>query len=240
MRVSDVFLSYSSQDRDRVHRVADALAAAGLSVWWDRHLPAGRTYIHEIGKALRAARCVVVLWSKASIESDWVLEEATDARSRRVLFPVLIEDVHPPVGFATLHAANLIQWNGAADSADFQKLLEDIRRLMQGEGAGLGAAPPSQQPKPPAAAAPPARGAFPPAQRLVLEVLRGKPDVRWTADLIVVSLHEKRSIVAPPASEIRQAIAELVKRGYLYHDTPATIAVSGKAITWYEKNPRQR
>ena len=232
--MGDIFLSYASEDRDRVRLVADGLTASGLSVWWDRHLPAGRTYIHEIGKALRAARCVVVLWSRASVESDWVLEEATDARSRKVLLPALIEDVHPPVGFATLHAVDLIHWDGSAQSPDFRKLLDDMARLLDPNAAP--AMPPSAAVRKPSPAPPP--GGVPPVLRLVLELLRGKPDVRWTADLIVVSLHEKRSIVPPPATEIRQAVAELLERGYLHHDSPGTVAVTGKTIEWYRRNPR--
>ena len=56
-------------------------------------------------RELAAARCVIVLWSKDSCVSLWVLEEATDGRERGALIPVLIEAVRPPLGFRSIQAA---------------------------------------------------------------------------------------------------------------------------------------
>ena len=41
--MSDIFLSYASDDRSRARSLAEALEAQGWSVWWDRIIPAGRT-----------------------------------------------------------------------------------------------------------------------------------------------------------------------------------------------------
>ena len=40
--MSDIFLSYSSADRDRVAPIAVALERQGWSVWWDRRILAGQ------------------------------------------------------------------------------------------------------------------------------------------------------------------------------------------------------
>ena len=42
--MSDVFLSYKSEDAARVAPVVCALQSAGLNVWWDRHLPGGENW----------------------------------------------------------------------------------------------------------------------------------------------------------------------------------------------------
>jgi hypothetical protein len=63
-----------------------------------------------IGRELSEARCVIVLWSKTSIDSSWVQEEADDARRRGVLVPVLIDKVIPPIGFRSVQAADLADW----------------------------------------------------------------------------------------------------------------------------------
>ena len=77
--MSDIFVSYASVDRERAKIVAEALAARGLSVWWDRVIPPGRQFDEVIEEALDAARCVVVLWSQASTASTWVKTEAAEA-----------------------------------------------------------------------------------------------------------------------------------------------------------------
>ena len=39
--MSDIFISYASEDRDRVKSLARALEQEGWSVWWDRAHPHG-------------------------------------------------------------------------------------------------------------------------------------------------------------------------------------------------------
>ena len=49
-----------------------------------------------IEKALNEAKCVIVLWSKRSVESLYVKDEATHALNRNKLVPVMIEEVELP------------------------------------------------------------------------------------------------------------------------------------------------
>jgi hypothetical protein len=98
----DLFISYAREDRNRVRPLADALAAHGWSVWWDRQIQAGRTFDEVIAEALATARCVLVVWSKDSIGSSWVREEAEEGSRRKILIPVLIDDVRPPLGFGRI------------------------------------------------------------------------------------------------------------------------------------------
>jgi TIR domain len=78
--VSDIFISYAREDLRRAKQLAEAFEAQGWSVFWDRYIPPGETWHAVIDRELQAARCVVVAWSKASIQSGWVYEEADEGR----------------------------------------------------------------------------------------------------------------------------------------------------------------
>src|SRR5690606_34632278 len=58
-RMNDVFLSYHSSDQAIAQRFADTLEAHGLSVWWDREIPVGKSFDEVIEQQLTSARCVV-------------------------------------------------------------------------------------------------------------------------------------------------------------------------------------
>lgn len=129
--MSDVFISYANEDRDTAEQVAHALEAAGYSVWWDRRIPAGRTWRSVLEEALVEMRCLIVLWSENSVNSPWVLEEAEEARRLgKSLFPVLIQQIDPPVGFRAIQAANLVDWDGAADAPVVKLLVADLKALL--------------------------------------------------------------------------------------------------------------
>jgi TIR domain len=89
--MTDIFISYASEDRDRARKVASALQACGWSVWWDRNIKAGQAFDQVIEHELETAKSVVVLWSKDSVSSEWVRNEAATAAERDVLVPALID-----------------------------------------------------------------------------------------------------------------------------------------------------
>ena len=95
----DVFVSYASEDRDRVKPVVEVLERSGWKVWWDRQIGAGSAFDREIEKAIDQAKCIVVVWSANSVESEWVRTEANEGLERGNLVPIAIETVRPPLAF---------------------------------------------------------------------------------------------------------------------------------------------
>jgi TIR domain len=128
--MADIFISYASEDQPRAEMLAQALDDQGWSTFWDRTIPIGKTWRETIGRELHDARCVIVLWSKTSIESAWVQEEADDGKRRGVLVPILIENVQPPIGFRSIQAAHLENWEGTKLTQPFRKLIVDIAALI--------------------------------------------------------------------------------------------------------------
>jgi hypothetical protein len=90
----------------------------------------GKNWDKVIEDALREARCVIVLWSRTSIESDWVRTEAEEAKGRRILVPVLIDDVPVPLAFKRIQAANLVGWSGAAPNPELDELLRAVSGIL--------------------------------------------------------------------------------------------------------------
>jgi hypothetical protein len=126
----DIFLSYKSEDRERAIIIAQALEKQGLSVFWDRNILGGQKYRKIIGENLKAARCMIVLWSNDSVDADFVIDEATEGLQREILIPVLIDDVEQPLGFGQIQYRNLINWQGELPNPEFDLLLESIGQIL--------------------------------------------------------------------------------------------------------------
>ena len=109
--MAQIFISYSREDEERIQPLVLALENEGWSVFWDRRIPAGQTWRDYIGKALDDAGCVIVVWSCHSIISNWVCDEADEAKRRGVLLPILLDAVEPPMGFRSFQASDLTDWS---------------------------------------------------------------------------------------------------------------------------------
>jgi len=142
----DVFLSYSSSDREAARRYADGLAAEGLTVWWDAALRAGETFDEVIENALKAAKSVVVLWSPRSVTSRWVRAEATLADRRNKLVPVIIEPCDRPIIFELTHTTDLSKWSGATSDPAWRSMVKDVKQLV--DRASVAAVPKATATKP--------------------------------------------------------------------------------------------
>ena len=119
----DIFVSYAREDETRVRLLVRLLEAGGWNVFWDRTIPPGETWHSWIGRNLDQASCVMVAWSEQSIGSDWVREEADEGKRRRVLIPLLLDEVTPPLGHRSVQAADLIGWVGDSESPKVDTLV---------------------------------------------------------------------------------------------------------------------
>lgn len=127
---SDIFISYSRDDRAIVKTFARALMEQGFSVWWDDALRSGDTFDEVIERELRAARAVVVLWSPTSVKSRWVRAEATLADRRSKLVPALIEPCDRPIIFELSHTVDLSHWSGDQSDPSWMTFISDVRRVV--------------------------------------------------------------------------------------------------------------
>ena len=135
-----IFLSYAHGDHAQAQRLAAALQRGGYTVWWDALIEGGTRYAASIDEALEAADAVVVLWSRNSVNSDWVRDEAAQGRERHRLVPLSLDGTQPPLGFRQIQMIDMSGWKGRSDAPQ----LEAVRR---GIAAAIGQAVPARAPR---------------------------------------------------------------------------------------------
>ena len=133
--LSDIFLSYDGRDLKRVEVLAAALKSKGWTVFFDRTIPPGKTWRQFIGKEIDECRCMVVAWSTHSVNSHWVCEEADDGLKRKVLVPILLDQIIPPWGFRSIQAASFVGWEGDTNSSSYLALCNAVTDLIGQPGA---------------------------------------------------------------------------------------------------------
>lgn len=135
-----IFLSYARIDRATAEKLAAVLTGHGHVVWWDRHLEGGEQFADEIETELEAADIVLVAWSKQSIKSRWVRDEAAFGGDSGRLVPVSLDGALPPIGFRQFHSLDLSGWNGGKRDSRTADLLHAIERRLTGKKAPPAAA----------------------------------------------------------------------------------------------------
>ena len=128
--MSHIFISYKREEQATAQKLAEALQGEGWTVWWDPKIRAGEYVDDVIEKALNEAKCVLVMWSSRSVNSEYVRAEATQALEQKKLIPVMIENVTLPFRFKRIHTGSLIGWNGSRDAIEFRKLVDDVSTIL--------------------------------------------------------------------------------------------------------------
>src|SRR5580704_7965754 len=106
--MSDIFISYARDDRERVEPLAIALSRWGWTIFWDQQIPPARSWAEVLGAELAAAKVAIVCWSKNSFNRPMVFEEATQAFKMNKYVPILLDIDHGliPSEFSAIHTLN--------------------------------------------------------------------------------------------------------------------------------------
>lgn len=134
--LADIFISYSSRDREVAERVRDLLEAAGYSVFWDQSTPPGKDWDSWIREQLAGSRLVVALWTRTSVASPNVRHEAIIARDTSKLLPLMVEELAPsdfPMGLFMVQAL-LVGSSQRSFDAVSDKLLAEVKARLVGGG----------------------------------------------------------------------------------------------------------
>ncbi len=140
--MSNIFLSYAAEDRERVRPVVARLEERNWSVWWDRRILPGQHWPEVIEEALRDCRVVVVIWTDRSVKSRWVRLEASAGVQIDGLVPIRLDEADVPFEFKHIHAADLTHWDGVSDHPELTSAALAVDTILTGgdEGANRRAA----------------------------------------------------------------------------------------------------
>src|SRR5829696_1730333 len=127
--MAEIFVSYARSSERQAQQIAEALRAAGYSVWRDDELPAHLAYSEVIEERLRSAKAVVVVWSADAARSQWVRAEADAARGAGTLVQVSVDGTIPPMPFNQIQCADLNAWSGDRDAAGWVKVMGSVAAL---------------------------------------------------------------------------------------------------------------
>ncbi len=108
--MTEVFISYSKQDRLVATALATKLKTWAIEVWWDYDLYAGENFHDTILASIDAAKAVIVVWSDTAARSSWVRDEATRASRQIKLVATHLPTFNLenlPLGFGQIHSTSV-------------------------------------------------------------------------------------------------------------------------------------
>lgn len=99
--MSDVFISYSRHDSEFVDRLVKDLEDAGLTVFFDRRIEAGDSWVDVLSKSIESALFVLVVLSPDAVRSAWINQEINvglnrESRGKAKVIPLMVRDCNPP------------------------------------------------------------------------------------------------------------------------------------------------
>lgn len=124
---NNIFISYSSFDRDRATVLADQIHSKGFSVWMDSEgIDGAMNWSSQIVTALNNCDTLLFLISKQSASSHNCAKEIQLASEKRKnILPIILEDVYLPVIFEYPLAG--LQRLKIADIDNIMKALTNLR-----------------------------------------------------------------------------------------------------------------
>jgi peptidoglycan hydrolase-like protein with peptidoglycan-binding domain len=132
--MTDVFICYSREDRERVRPIAEGLQAEGWDVWWDPGAPL-QGENDSVDRQLGSAGAVLVVWSAASRASEYVRSEAATGLYKNKLIQVRIDSAHPPRPFDQVEVLDLGAWSGDRDDAGWRRVIGAARLFAGSPGS---------------------------------------------------------------------------------------------------------
>ena len=128
--MTDIFISYKREEREKAELIAKMLVKHGYDVWWDTELLPGDKFSREIDEVIKNASAAIVLWSKKAVASDFVRAEAGRANSNNILISVRLDECEIPIPYNIQHFLDLSAWDNNVDSPLLLPLLGAVEKKI--------------------------------------------------------------------------------------------------------------
>ena len=141
----EVFVSYSSVDREIAQRIVATLDSRRVNYWLDQErIKTGDSFVSTIGVDVLAAKIVVLILSEAATKSPWVNREIVAAISAGIpVLPFKIQDFELSKEFRLI--LGVIQWQEAYRGSignEIDRLVARVEELLRAASVkAVGATP---------------------------------------------------------------------------------------------------
>ena len=94
-----IFISYASDDDNFARQLVDKLIQSEISLWVDFHnIRGGKSWLEQIGDAIKRCDIMILLWSQAASNSKWVKLEWENAITiEKQLIPCCLDNTDLPI-----------------------------------------------------------------------------------------------------------------------------------------------
>lgn len=93
-----VFLSYAREETAYVHDLARRLRGIGIKLWLDQDIQPGTNWDRSVEEALRKSSCMLVIMSRAAVESESVTDEWSYFLDHgKAVYPMIYEPCELPL-----------------------------------------------------------------------------------------------------------------------------------------------
>jgi hypothetical protein len=106
----EVFISCAREDRSLAETLAHDLNQKGFGVWWDAELVGSDNFQDVVLAALERAKAAIVIWTKHSVTSNFVRDEARYALFHNKLVATKTGElavIDIPFGFQSQHTEDV-------------------------------------------------------------------------------------------------------------------------------------
>jgi Tol biopolymer transport system component len=128
---TEVFVSYSSQDYERVMPLVDRLRAAGIGVWVDEgNIDAATLWSESIVEAIAECRVLIMMVSTHSTDSHNVVKEVMIAsEGKKTILPIYLEPADIPAKLKyQLTGIQHLEWFDGGSDEVFETLKDGLAK----------------------------------------------------------------------------------------------------------------
>ncbi|HEX5006553.1 MAG TPA: TIR domain-containing protein [Hyphomonadaceae bacterium] len=124
--MTDIYIAYAREDRERIRPIAEMLQFEGWDVWWDPSAPTLDSSA-AVDQKLGSAGAILVVWSGYSRGSEHVRSEAATGLYKNKLIQARIDTASPPRPFDQVEVVNLAGWRGEREDPEWRRVVASIR-----------------------------------------------------------------------------------------------------------------